>query len=64
VTGSTVLAVLTEDVVKRGIKAADLIAAIGGRGGGRPNMAQGSLPNGGMPTDAHERIVKALAAKA
>jgi alanyl-tRNA synthetase len=64
VTGATVLAVLTEDVVKRGIKAADLIGAIGGRGGGRPNMAQGSLPNGGMPTDAQERIARAIPANA
>ena len=43
VTGSTVIAVLTEDVVKRGLKAGDLIMGIGGKGGGRPNMAQGSL---------------------
>ena len=52
VAGTTVLSVLTEDVVKRGLKAADLIAAIGGRGGGRPNMAQGSLSDGGMPPEA------------
>ena len=63
VAGSTVLAVLTEDVVKRGLQAAELITAIGGRGGGRPNMAQGSLPNGGMPTDAQDRVVKAISAK-
>jgi len=43
VTGSTVIAVLTEDVVKRGLKAGDLITGIGGKGGGRPNLAQGSL---------------------
>jgi alanyl-tRNA synthetase len=42
-TGSTVIAVLTEDVVKRGVKAGDLITGIGGKGGGRPNLAQGSL---------------------
>jgi alanyl-tRNA synthetase len=42
-TGSAVIAVLTEDLVKRGIKASDLITSIGGKGGGRPNMAQGSL---------------------
>jgi alanyl-tRNA synthetase len=46
VTGSTVIATVTEDVVKRGIKAGDLIIGIGGKGGGRPNLAQGSLPNG------------------
>ncbi|HNQ96350.1 MAG TPA: DHHA1 domain-containing protein, partial [Anaerolineales bacterium] len=43
ITGPTVIAVLTEDLVKRGLKAGDLITGIGGKGGGRPNMAQGSL---------------------
>ena len=43
ITGSTVIAVVTEDLVKRGLKAGDLITGIGGKGGGRPNMAQGSL---------------------
>jgi alanyl-tRNA synthetase len=43
VTGSTVIAVLTEDLVKKGMKAGDLIMGIGGKGGGRPNLAQGSL---------------------
>ncbi|MFQ5430825.1 MAG: alanine--tRNA ligase-related protein, partial [Phycisphaerae bacterium] len=39
------LAAMTPDVVKRGIKAGDLIKAVapmvGGKGGGRPDMAQG-----------------------
>ncbi|MFN8404449.1 MAG: DHHA1 domain-containing protein [Anaerolineales bacterium] len=43
ITGSAVIAVVTEDLVKRGLKAGDLINGIGGKGGGRPNMAQGSL---------------------
>ncbi|HNB42419.1 MAG TPA: DHHA1 domain-containing protein, partial [Anaerolineales bacterium] len=43
VSGSTVIATVTEDVVKRGVKAGDLITGIGGKGGGRPNLAQGSL---------------------
>jgi alanyl-tRNA synthetase len=43
VTGTTVIATVTEDVVKRGVKAGDLITGIGGKGGGRPNLAQGSL---------------------
>jgi alanyl-tRNA synthetase len=43
VTGTTVIAVLTEDLVKNGLKAGDIIKEIGGKGGGRPNMAQGSL---------------------
>jgi alanyl-tRNA synthetase len=42
-TGTTVIATVTEDVVKRGVKAGDLITGIGGKGGGRPNLAQGSL---------------------
>jgi len=47
-TESVVIAVLTEDLVKRGLKAGDLITGIGGKGGGRPNLAQGSLPNGNV----------------
>ncbi len=48
VTGATVIAVVTEDLVKRGLKAGDLITGIGGKGGGRPNLAQGSLPDGSV----------------
>ena len=61
--GATVLAVLTEDVVQHGMKASDLIAAIGGRGGGRPNMAQGSLPGSGMPDAAADQIARAIEEK-
>jgi alanyl-tRNA synthetase len=43
VTGNSIIAVVTEDVTKRGVKAGDLIMGIGGKGGGRPNLAQGSL---------------------
>jgi len=50
VTGSTVIATVTEDIVKRGLKAGDLISGIGGKGGGRPTMAQGSLPIGDLLT--------------
>ena len=62
VTGSTVIAVVTEDLVKRGLKAGDLITGIGGKGGGRPNLAQGSLPNGNIG-DALNKVAKAVEEK-
>ncbi len=43
VAGTTVIATVTEDLVKRGVQAGDLITGIGGKGGGRPHLAQGSL---------------------
>ena len=58
VTGSTVIAVVTEDLVKNGLKAGDLITGIGGKGGGRPNLAQGSLP--GNVQDALEKVGKVI----
>lgn len=48
VTDSSILAVVTEDLVKRGIKAGDVLTGIGAKGGGKPNMAQGSLPDGNV----------------
>ena len=60
--GSTVIAVLTEDVVKRGLKAGDLIMGIGGKGGGRPNMAQGSLPSGDV-NEALKKLTKVIEEK-
>ncbi len=59
VTGTTVIAVVTEDLVKRGVKAGDLITGIGGKGGGRPNLAQGSLPDGNIK-DALSKLSKVL----
>ena len=61
-TGSTVIAVLTEDVVKKGVKAGDLITGIGGKGGGRPNLAQGSLPNGNV-SEALGKVAKVVEEK-
>ena len=60
VTGTTVISVVTEDLVKRELKAGDLIAAIGGRGGGRPNLAQGSLPEGAKVSEALAKTAKAV----
>jgi DNA-binding phage protein len=51
--------VLTEDLVKQGLKAGDIIMGIGGKGGGRPNLAQGSL-NGDVNA-AFERFQPACA---
>jgi alanyl-tRNA synthetase len=63
ITGATVVAVLTEDVVKKGLKAGDLIVGIGGRGGGRPNLAQGSLPDAGQVKGALSRVAKVVEEK-
>jgi alanyl-tRNA synthetase len=62
VTGSTVIAAVTEDLVKKGLKAGDLITGIGGKGGGRPNLAQGSLPEENVK-DALAKVSKVLEAK-
>ncbi|RJP50370.1 MAG: alanine--tRNA ligase, partial [Anaerolineaceae bacterium] len=62
VTGTTVIAVVTEDLVKQGMKAGDLIAGIGGKGGGRPNLAQGSLPDGKV-SEMMMKVAKAVEEK-
>ena len=62
VTGTAVIAVVTEDLVKRGLKAGDIIQSIGGKGGGRPNLAQGSLPDTDVRS-ALERVAPAVAGK-
>jgi alanyl-tRNA synthetase len=54
--GGMVISVVTEDLVKRGLKAGDIITSIGGRGGGRPNMAQGSLPDPALMKDAMSKV--------
>ncbi len=62
VTGTTVIAVVTEDLVKQGMKAGDLITGIGGKGGGRPNLAQGSLPDGNV-SEMMVKVAKAVEEK-
>ncbi|MCE9645244.1 MAG: alanine--tRNA ligase [Chloroflexi bacterium] len=62
VTGATVIAVVTEDLVKKGLKAGDLITGIGGKGGGRPNLAQGSLPYGSV-RDALDKVSRVVEEK-
>jgi len=58
---AVLLAAMTKDVVARGVKAGDAIKAIapvvGGRGGGRPDMAQG----GGPAVDKIDEAVKQAA---
>jgi len=61
--GTTIISVVTEDLVKRGLKAGDLITAVGGRGGGRPNMAQGSLPDAMNVEDAMSKVARTVQEK-
>jgi alanyl-tRNA synthetase len=61
--GPVVIGVVTDDLVKRGLKAADLIAGLGGRGGGRPNMAQGSVPDPSNLSEAFKGIEAVLRSK-
>ena len=61
--GTTIISVVTEDLVKRGLKAGDLITAVGGRGGGRPNLAQGSLSDSFEVDSAIRRIATAVEEK-
>jgi len=62
-TGTIVISVITEDLVKEGLKAGDLITGIGGRGGGRPNMAQGSLPDSTKVSETLAKTGKAVEEK-
>jgi alanyl-tRNA synthetase len=52
---------VTDDVIKRGVKAGDLVRdaakIIGGGGGGRPNMAQAGGKDAGKLPQALESIV-------
>lgn len=63
----TLLAAMTPDVVKKGVKAGDLIKEIapvvGGKGGGRPDMAQGGGPDAAKMGDAVEAARTWLAGK-
>jgi len=61
--GSAIISVVTNDIVARGIKAGDLINAIGGKGGGRPNMAQGSLPDASTVKDAMGKVARVVEEK-
>jgi alanyl-tRNA synthetase len=60
VSDGIVISAATKDIVSRGVKAGDLISAIGGRGGGRPDMAQGSLPDGVKSAEALSKVAKVV----
>ena len=57
---STVLAVVTDDVRERGVRAdsviKELAAAAGGRGGGKPHMAQAGIPDAARIPEALGRL--------
>jgi alanyl-tRNA synthetase len=57
---STVLAVVTDDVRDRGVRAdaviKELAAAAGGRGGGKPHMAQAGIPDAARIPEALGRL--------
>jgi alanyl-tRNA synthetase len=61
--GGVVISVMTEDLVKRGLKAGDIITSIGGRGGGRPSLAQGSLPDPSLMKDAMSKVERMVEEK-
>jgi alanyl-tRNA synthetase len=56
---NTLLVVVTDDLRARGVSAGELIkeiaAAAGGRGGGKPHMAQAGIPDAARFTDAFAR---------
>jgi alanyl-tRNA synthetase len=58
-----IISVVTEDLVKRGLKAGDIITSIGGRGGGRPNLAQGSLPDAALMNEAMNKVAEMVEEK-
>ena len=53
---STLLVVVTDDLRERGVRAdtiiRDVAAVAGGRGGGKPHMAQAGVPDAGRLPDA------------
>jgi alanyl-tRNA synthetase len=56
------VAIADKDLTQKGFKAGDLITGIGGKGGGRPNLAQGSLPEGNV-SDALKKLPKVVEEK-
>jgi alanyl-tRNA synthetase len=61
---NTLLAVVTDDLRERGVRAdalvRDLAEAAGGRGGGKPHMAQAGIPDAASLPDALKRVPTAV----
>lgn len=57
------IAALSDDLVKRGWKAGAIIAAVGGRGGGKPALAQGSLTDPSLLEAALAATARVVAAR-
>ncbi|MFN2563827.1 MAG: alanine--tRNA ligase [Gemmatimonadaceae bacterium] len=61
---NTLLAVVTDDLRERGLRAdalvRDIAEAAGGRGGGKPHMAQAGIPDAARLPDALERVPAAV----
>jgi alanyl-tRNA synthetase len=62
---ASLLAVATDDVVSRGIRAdavvRDVATAIGGRGGGKPHMAQAGIPDASRLGEAYAAAANVVA---
>jgi alanyl-tRNA synthetase len=58
---NTLLVVVTDDLRERGIRADEIVrtlaAIAGGRGGGKPHMAQAGIPDAGRLPDVLSRVV-------
>ncbi|MDQ3948920.1 MAG: DHHA1 domain-containing protein, partial [Gemmatimonadota bacterium] len=61
---NTLLAVVTDDLRERGVRAdalvRDIAAAAGGRGGGKPHMAQAGIPDAARLPDALKQVPNAV----
>jgi alanyl-tRNA synthetase len=60
----SLLAVATDDVIQRGVRADQVLrevaAPVGGRGGGKAHMAQGGIPDTGRVDEALARVVETV----
>jgi alanyl-tRNA synthetase len=63
----TIIAAVTDDLVKRGLHAGELVKAVaqmvGGSGGGRPNLAQAGGKDGDKLPEALEQVERLVGEK-